>query len=54
MNVVEFAQRILVDQVHMEADRKAMANEVNVPADLLFQSKTTYRIRDKVTCSPDH
>ncbi|XP_034600945.1 uncharacterized protein [Setaria viridis] len=36
------------EKVHMEADRKAMANQVNVPADLPFQSKTTYRIRDKV------
>ena len=44
----------LVDQVHMEADRKAMANQVNVPADLPLQSKTTYRIRNKVTCSPEH
>lgn len=44
----------LIDQVHMEADRKAMANQVNVPADLPFQSKTTYRIRNKVTCSLDH
>jgi len=32
----------------MEADRKAMANQVNVPADLPLQSKTTYRIRNKV------
>ncbi|WVZ96068.1 hypothetical protein U9M48_041751 [Paspalum notatum var. saurae] len=32
----------------MEADRKAMANQVNVPADLPFQSRTTYRIRNKV------
>lgn len=38
----------LIDQVHMEADRKAMANQVNVPADLPLQSKTTYRIRNKV------
>jgi len=38
----------------MEADRKAMANQVNVPADLPLQSKTTYRIRNKVTCSPEH
>jgi hypothetical protein len=44
----------LVDQVHMEADRKAMSNQVNVPADLPLQSKTTYRIRNKVTCSPEH
>ncbi|OEL20506.1 hypothetical protein BAE44_0018475, partial [Dichanthelium oligosanthes] len=36
------------EKVHMEADRKAMANQVNVPADLPFQSKTTYRIRNKV------
>jgi len=32
----------------MEADRKAMANQVIVPADLPLQSKTTYRIRNKV------
>ncbi|XP_021306413.1 uncharacterized protein LOC110431602 isoform X1 [Sorghum bicolor] len=37
-----------VFNVHMEADRKAMANQVNVPADLPFQSRTTYRIRNKV------
>ncbi|KAG0549555.1 hypothetical protein BDA96_01G265600 [Sorghum bicolor] len=36
------------EKVHMEADRKAMANQVNVPADLPFQSRTTYRIRNKV------
>ncbi|CAN6227534.1 unnamed protein product [Urochloa humidicola] len=36
------------EKVHMEADRKAMANQVNVPADLPFQSKTTYRIRNMV------
>ena len=41
-----------VDQVHMEADRKAMANQVNVPADLPFQSRTTYRIRNKVAFAP--
>ena len=41
-----------VDQVHMEADRKAMSNQVNVPADLSFQSRTTYRIRNKVACAP--
>ncbi|XP_066387134.1 uncharacterized protein [Miscanthus floridulus] len=37
-----------VFNVHMEADRKTMANQVNVPADLPFQSRTTYRIRNKV------
>jgi centromere protein O len=36
----------------MEADRKAMSNQVNVPADLSFQSRTTYRIRNKVACAP--
>lgn len=36
----------------MEADRKAMANQVNVPADLPFQSRTTYRIRNKVAFAP--
>ncbi|XP_008664968.1 uncharacterized protein [Zea mays] len=36
------------EKVHMEADRKAMSNQVNVPADLSFQSRTTYRIRNKV------
>ncbi|CAL5017994.1 unnamed protein product [Urochloa decumbens] len=36
------------EKVHMEADRKVMANQVNVPADLPFQSKTTYRIRNMV------
>jgi centromere protein O len=41
-----------VDQVHIEADRKAMANQVNVPADLPFQSRTTYRIRNKVAFAP--
>jgi centromere protein O len=38
-----------VDQVHMEAERKAMVNQTNVPADCQFQSRTTYRIRNKVT-----
>lgn len=42
----EFA--CLVDQVHMEADRKAMANQANVPADPQFQSRTTYRVKNKV------
>ena len=36
----------------MEADRKTMANQVNVPADLPFQSRTTYRIRNKVAFAP--
>ncbi|ONM06494.1 hypothetical protein ZEAMMB73_Zm00001d032978 [Zea mays] len=40
------------EKVHMEADRKAMSNQVNVPADLSFQSRTTYRIRNKVACAP--
>ena len=38
-----------VDQVHMEAERKTMMNQANVPADRQFQSRTTYRIRNKVT-----
>jgi centromere protein O len=37
-----------VDQVHMEAERKAMVNQTNVQADGQFQSRTTYRIRNKV------
>jgi hypothetical protein len=32
----------------MEADRKAMANQANVPADPQFQSRTTYRVKNKV------
>ncbi|XP_052152520.1 uncharacterized protein LOC127770752 [Oryza glaberrima] len=36
------------EKVHMEADRKAMANQANVPADPQFQSRTTYRIKNKV------
>uniref|UniRef100_A0A0E0P6S6 Uncharacterized protein n=2 Tax=Oryza TaxID=4527 RepID=A0A0E0P6S6_ORYRU len=31
----------------MEADRKAMANQANVPADPQFQSRTTYRVKNK-------
>jgi hypothetical protein len=38
-----------VDQVHMEVERKAMVNQANVPADRQFQSRTTYRIKNKVT-----
>ncbi|XP_047072348.1 uncharacterized protein LOC124681481 [Lolium rigidum] len=36
------------EKVHMEAERKAMVNQTNVPADCQFQSRTTYRIRNKV------
>ncbi|TVU13439.1 hypothetical protein EJB05_40496 [Eragrostis curvula] len=36
------------EKVHMEADRKAMASQVNVPADPQFHSKTTYRVKNKV------
>ncbi|KAL6594264.1 hypothetical protein ACP70R_048457 [Stipagrostis hirtigluma subsp. patula] len=36
------------EKVHMEADRKAMTNQVNIPADPQFQSRTTYRIGNKV------
>jgi centromere protein O len=32
----------------MEAERKAMVNQTNVQADGQFQSRTTYRIRNKV------
>ncbi|KAL6639829.1 hypothetical protein ACP70R_022651 [Stipagrostis hirtigluma subsp. patula] len=36
------------EKVHMEADRKAMSNQMNVSADPQFQPRTTYRIRNKV------
>ncbi|KAK3142879.1 hypothetical protein QOZ80_4BG0353110 [Eleusine coracana subsp. coracana] len=36
------------EKVHMEADRKAMASQVNVPADPQFHLKTTYRVKTKV------
>lgn len=32
----------------MEADRKSMANQANVPTDHQFQSRTTYRIKNMV------
>ncbi|KAI4978572.1 hypothetical protein ZWY2020_015325 [Hordeum vulgare] len=36
------------EKVHIEAERKAMVNPGNVPIDSEFQSRTTYRIRNKV------
>lgn len=36
------------ENVHMEVERKAMVNQTNVQADGQFQSRTTYRIRNKV------
>ncbi|KAM3297292.1 hypothetical protein ACQJBY_039256 [Aegilops geniculata] len=36
------------EKVHIEAERKAMVNLANIPTDSQFQSRTTYRIRNKV------
>ncbi|KAG8083428.1 hypothetical protein GUJ93_ZPchr0015g6978 [Zizania palustris] len=36
------------EKVHMEADRKAMANQANLTPDPQFQLRTTYRIKNKV------
>jgi hypothetical protein len=49
--ILNFSLSLLyfVDQVHMEADRKAMASQVNVPAEPQFHSKTTYRVKNKVS-----
>lgn len=41
-----------LNQVHMEADRKATLSEASMPTDPHFQAKVTYRIGNKVTtCS---
>jgi hypothetical protein len=33
----------------MEVERKATVNQANVPVDHQFKSRTTYKIRNKVT-----
>ncbi|XP_072991686.1 uncharacterized protein [Typha latifolia] len=38
------------EKVHMEADRKAMSSQTNIPLDPHFHAKVTYRIQNKVIC----
>ncbi|XP_031276501.1 uncharacterized protein LOC116134965 [Pistacia vera] len=38
------------ERVHMEADRRAMPVDANIPADSDFQEKITYKVGNKVIC----
>lgn len=38
------------EKVHMEADRKALSNQADMPVDPHFQANVTYRIGSKVIC----